>query len=489
MGMPRRCIPPRTDLPSGSALPTTVNAFFTFDRLLTTLLFLAIALGALLMPAQGDTWWQLRAGQEMWLTRRVLLHDTFSHTVNGAFWPNHEWLSQVVFYAVYAAGGLPLLTIVSATAVTSAWWLVWRLTPGSTRFRLLLTLSVIVSASSLWSPRPQVLSLLLLSVTMTLLSRRRYVWLPLVFLLWANLHGAVVMGMLLLAAALIATGLEDRKAFRGLAFASVCCLLATLATPLGVTFWTEIPQSLARIRQLGIQEWAAPRLTSLSLVPFWLSAVALVGLVIARTRVLSRDVEARRRGYLTVCACALTLLPLAVTAERNVPPFLLLAVPAIAALRWPGEDPVSVQSSHRPRLNGAITAIAIVVVCGTVAYAYAKRIDHLRWAPLPEASLTALRACHGNLYNRYDEGGYLIWFAPDHKVFLDGRQDPYPVALVKEQVRVEMTGDFENVFQRYDIHCAYVPADSVVGGRLLRAGWTPLFRDARWAVLANGYGS
>ena len=79
----------------------------------------------------------------------------------------------------------------------------------------------------------------------------------------------------------------------------------------------------------------------------------------------------------------------------------------------------------------------------------------------------------------------MIWFAPNHKVFLDGRQDPYPVDLIKEQVRVESTGDFEHVFQRYDIHCAYVPADSLVSVRLLRAGWITLFRDARWAVLAD----
>ncbi len=478
MDMPRSAFPPRPHPPR----------FFTFDRLLTTLLFLAIAVAAFLMPAQGDTWWQLRAGQEMWRTGHILLRDTFSHTMNGAFWPNHEWLSQVLFYGVYMAGGLPVLTMVSGTAVTVAWWLVFRLTPGSTRARLLLTSFVITSASAMWSPRPQVLSLLLLALTMMLLCRRRYFWLPLVFLLWANLHGAVVMGMLLLGAALVATGLENRKAFPHLAFASVCCLLATFATPLGLTFWTEIPRSLARIRQLGIQEWSPPRLTGLSLIPFWLIAVALVVLVVARTRALSRDVEACRRGYLTICACALTLLPLAVTAQRNVPPFLLLAVPAIAALRWRGEDPVSVRSSDRPRLNGAITAVAGVLACGTVGYAYARPIDHLRWTPLPEASLTALRACRGNLYNRYDEGGYLIWFAPDHKVFLDGRQDPYPVDLVKEQVRVETTGDFENVFQRHDIHCAYLPADSLVSVRLLQAGWTPLFRDAHWAVLAEASG-
>jgi hypothetical protein len=472
-------------------LQPSANVFFTFDRLMATLLFLAIALAALLMPAQNDTWWQLRAGREMWLTRHILLRDTFSHTVYGAFWPNHEWLSQVLFYGLYAAGGIPLVTVVSATAVMGAWLLVWRLTPGSTRSRFLLTSLAVVSASTIWGPRPQVLSLLLLSLTMWLLCRRRYVWLPMVFLLWANLHGAVVMGVLVLAAALVAAAVESPGRVPGLAFAVAGSLLATLATPLGLTFWTEIPRSLARIRQLGIQEWDPPRLATVSLIPFWLMAVALVGLVFARGRQLSRDAEAGRRGYVTICACALGLLPLAFMAERNVPPFLLLAVPAIAALsrsgtsRWAAEHPIPVRANDRPRLNGAITAVAGILVAGAVAYAYAAPVDRLRWAPLPEGSLTALRSCRANLYNRYDEGGYLIWFAPDHKVFLDGRQDPYPVDLVKEQVRVESSGDFEQLFERYDIHCAYVPAQSLVRVRLSQAGWKTLFRDARWAVLSD----
>ena len=67
---------------------------FTFDRLQTTLLFVAIATAACLMPAQHDTWWLLRAGHDMWAAGHVLLTDTFSHTVHGAFWPNHEWRSS-----------------------------------------------------------------------------------------------------------------------------------------------------------------------------------------------------------------------------------------------------------------------------------------------------------------------------------------------------------------------------------------------------------
>jgi hypothetical protein len=257
--------------------------------------------------------------------------------------------------------------------------------------------------------------------------------------------------------------------------------------PLGLSFWTEIPRSLGRIRQLGISEWAPPRLTAVSLIPFWLMAAALLGLTVARCREWFRNVRARGPGDLTVCACALAVLPLALTAERNVPSFLLLVVPAIAVLsrfRPAGAGPSPAQA-QRPRLNCAISVAAAALVAGGVANAYATPIDRLRWAPLPDASLAALRACHGNLYNRYDEGGYLIWFAPEHKVFLDGRQDPYPVDLVKRQVQVESTGDFEPLFRRYDIRCAYVPADSLVSVRLAQAGWKTLFRDARWAVLAD----
>ena len=67
----------------------------TFDRLLTALLFLTIALACALTPMQGDSWWQLRAGRDMWASGRVMLSDVYSHTSYGAFWLNHEWLAEV----------------------------------------------------------------------------------------------------------------------------------------------------------------------------------------------------------------------------------------------------------------------------------------------------------------------------------------------------------------------------------------------------------
>ena len=457
---------------------------FTFDRLLTTLLFLAIAIAACLMPAQNDTWWQLRAGHDMWSARTVLLRDTFSHTAYGRFWPNHEWLSQAIFYAIFAAGGLPLLTLSAAACVVGAWAIVWSQTPGSTRARFILTSVVVVAACGGWSPRPQVLSLLLTAVTMALLRTRRYGWLPPLFLLWANLHGAVVMGVWLLVVATAISFVEHPQSSRRLLAMTALSVGATLVTPLGVTFWIDIARSLLRIRTLGIAEWAPPQLADPALAAFWVMLAALVVLAALRGRALYDRATARWDGRLTLCACALALAPLALTAVRNVPPFLMLAVPAVASLAPARLILVARRPASRPRLNLALATGALLLAISTPVVAYSTGAAHLAWTPLPPASISALESCRGNLYNRYDEGGYLIWFAPSHKVFLDGRQDPYSPSLIEEQVRVETTGDFAETFRRYDIRCAYTPADSILTSKLLDAGWTPLYRDASWSVLS-----
>jgi hypothetical protein len=73
---------------------------------------------------------------------------------------------------------------------------------------------------------------------------------------------------------------------------------------------------------------------------------------------------------------------------------------------------------------------------------------------------------------------------PERRVYLDGRQDPYPPALILEQIRLENgSGAYPDVFSRFDIHCAYLPTHSPTAQQLAQAGWTALYRDAAWVVL------
>ena len=176
--------------------------FFTFDRVLAALVFLAIALACALTPMQTDTWWQLRAGRDMWASRSVLLTDVYSHTAYGTFWPNHEWLAEVVFYALYRVGGFPLLTLFAAALIVGGWMLSWRLAKGPVRERFLWVGIALIPSSLWWEPRPHAFSLLFIVATVFLIARRRLWWLPLIFVVWANVHGGVLLGFVLLGAGL-----------------------------------------------------------------------------------------------------------------------------------------------------------------------------------------------------------------------------------------------------------------------------------------------
>ena len=454
----------------------------TYDALVTTVLFLGIVLACGLTPMQTDTWWQLRAGRDMWATGHVMLTDVYSHTAYGSPWPNHEWLAEVIFYGVYRLGGLALVTLFAACLIAGGWAFTWRLTRGAAPDKLLWIGFALVSSAGWWEPRPHAFSLLFIPALGFLLVRERYWWLPAMFLVWANVHGGVLLGLVLLGAGLTAQSLLDLRRWRRSVLVLIACALAVTATPLGLSFWTEIPSSLQRINQYTLDEWARPSITEVELLPFWAIAVTLAVVLLLNVRRLSQLSPADA----VLLTCALVLLTGAVSAVRHVGPFLMIGVPALTRLLSPNRRQRVEREVQRPMLNFALIACAVAAVAATLTWAYTTQLDRLKWHPVPDGALAALRQCPDNLYNRYDEGGALLWFAPERRVFLDGRQDPFPPELVLEHIRMETVGaPHEELFERHQIRCAYLPVMSPVASRLQTAGWRTLYSDSLWLVLTQ----
>jgi hypothetical protein len=288
------------------------------------------------------------------------------------------------------------------------------------------------------------------------------------------------MGLVLVAASLAARVVAEPRTWKRAALTLVACIVAVTATPFGTSFWIEIPRSLARIQLYPLDEWKRPELLDLRMLPFWgIAAAFCVATVMHRRRILERQ-----PGEAPIVATALILLPAAIAARRNVGPFLMVAIPVLTLLLDRRDRRTQQASPNRPIMNVALAATATVLVIAKVAWAYHHEIPRLRWRPVPAPAVAALSACPGNLYNRYDEGGELLWFAPARRVFLDGRQDPFPPALVLEHIRVEVDGaDYRPVFARHDIKCAYLPTISPTAMALTAAGWMTLYRDNRRVVL------
>ena len=175
---------------------------------------------------------------------------------------------------------MKLLTAVLAALVTATWIVVWRLTPGSHWRRMLLVSLAVMPSSIAWSIRPQIFTLLLVAVTLFLLAKKRDWWLPLLFLVWANLHGAVLFGVVILAATTIGTAFTDRRRARTLAAVTLLCVAVTCLTPLGVSFWTDIPASLGRIDHGYVTEWHPPQFLDPVFLPLWILSAAFAAMIV-----------------------------------------------------------------------------------------------------------------------------------------------------------------------------------------------------------------
>jgi hypothetical protein len=450
----------------------------TFHATITIAFFLVVLAAACVMPIQSDTWWHLRAGQEMWSRQFLMLHDEFSFTVAGTYWPNHEWLSEVVLYLAYRAGGLPGLTAFAALCLTGALALSWRLIRGGPAIRLLYMAAAMPSVAMVWTVRPHVFTLLLLMVVVHLLLRKLYWPLPLLFAVWANLHGAVALGLVVLGAVTLAEGwIAGRARFLRMLLVCVACFAATLVTPLGVGLWTTIPESIQKSMANGIAEWRPPHEAGWRHVGFWLIAAGLVAAVAVRRRMITTRRDA------AIVFGALALLPLAIRSSRNITPFVLMAGPALSRL-LPKLASISARTRvERYRVNATLLAACAVICLGAVAAAWTMRAARLQWDPMSQGVIDAVQQCPGRLYNRFDDGGFVIWFVPEVPVFVDNRQDPYPLAFLQDHLHHEQSGAFEEVFDRFALRCAFLPPQSPTAVRLVASGWRLMARDSRWLVL------
>src|SRR5580704_6985650 len=184
---------------------------------------IAAALAAILWlawfsPEISDTdfWWHLKTGQYIVENRALPVPDPFAFTTAGAvdaypgeaitrhFNLTHEWLAQVLFYAVWRVTGFGGVVLFRAALLMAFCGLIgvvaWRRCGGFYR-SLAAACATAGMAIHFALDRPYLVTFLLLAATIAILEYRRWIWLlPPLFLLWANCHGGFFLGWLVLAA-------------------------------------------------------------------------------------------------------------------------------------------------------------------------------------------------------------------------------------------------------------------------------------------------
>src|SRR5258708_5156261 len=233
---------PRASAPRGVpavarwVLPNLCAAVFA----VTLLQVLVVSGGAHALFRDSDTGWHIRTGDIILKQRVIPTTDPFSFTRAGRAWFAWEWLADLAFGVAHRAAGLPGVALLGAftiaLAVAGSAALALRL--GANFFAAAASAVLLLGVSSLhWLARPHLFSWLLglafvaiaeLHIAELQRPGKRMLWLlPLLGVLWANVHGSFLLGPAILAA--YALGRRQIDYF----LVTLLTLLGTFINPFG----------------------------------------------------------------------------------------------------------------------------------------------------------------------------------------------------------------------------------------------------------------
>lgn len=488
-----------------------------------------------------DFWWHLATGRYMVAHHLIPTHDVFSISAQDHRWITHEWLTELLFYGGWSLGGARLLMLATACVITLTFGLVYLAARGRGAPPLvcapIILLAALASAHT-WGTRPQMLSLLLMAVYTLAITRmivRRLpappLWMPLVMVLWVNLHGGFIFGFALLAIAVagyavqdLATALRpapDEQMYAPLApdleavpgspadtgrdltapypdrrrlhvdiarCAGIVLLtgLATLVNPNGLA------GALYPISYLGnnastryIAEWVSPDFHKVQYLLF--EALVLILLV--------GGLANSRRARLADILVLLPFAYLAFQSVRNINLFAVIAAP-IAAELVAGMLPEELRKRRMraPARGRAIVnwICATAIVVGVSATALGRVTEAAQAEAVAKLYPTgAIRYIqrHGlpaRGFDSYNWGGFLIWnwFGRRH-VFVDGRPDMYGDRFMDLYINAyNGNASWRSLFAANRLCYALVEPGSGIAHALAGAprAWTIRYQDDR-AVL------
>ncbi len=187
---------------SASPVQDALTTVFGVENLVAALIILTTFLLCVFPNADTDFWWHLRTGQLIWERGAVPRTDWYLFTDSDKPWIDLHWGFQLLMAAVYGLGGVNLVILVKAAAISTAvgvaWFAAGKDLPAWQRS--LVWIPAMICISGRGYERPEMLSLWFLAgwlwVAFRAEARPRWVWtLPVIQLVWVNCHALFVLGL------------------------------------------------------------------------------------------------------------------------------------------------------------------------------------------------------------------------------------------------------------------------------------------------------
>jgi len=455
--------------------------------------------GALPQQLLADSWYAVLGGHEI-VHHGLPGRDALAIWTHGQQWVDQQWLGQLFFYGLYAAGGIKLALLGHAAAASAAFALAIvfaRRHGGSAGTICLLavpTISLVIWGS--WNARAQSLAFVLFVGLVWLLvadaraqSRRVFLAFP-ILILWANVHGSAVTGALLVVLAGLTCGFECRKqAWQSwLPRAAVLCI-APIACLAASPYALQLPEYYRDVLvnpgfRDYIHEWQ-PTTPGLQTAPFYLVAFIAVWLVGRRGDRLS--------SFEKVVLVATILIGL--QSLRGVIWFVFAAFMLLPSLLGRGEVKATVSTARLRFTGGALVALSVIVVAATVATVAAKPASWFE-QHYPDGALAAVQQAEATqpqvqIFASTQYSDWLLLRLPDlrGRIAYDARFELMPTYRLRQlvDIRRQVEG-WRNVIAPFGLFVLKDGADdegSLIKGLLRQEHARVLYRGNGVVVLSR----
>jgi hypothetical protein len=449
---------------------------------------------------EGDTWWHLAVGNHILSTNSWPTTDQYSFSAHGDVWIAYEWLGDVVIAAasrLFGLRGMTVLLVILGAGIVLLMYHYACLRSGNAKAAFVACVLLLPLTVVSFTLRPQLLGYIFLLMTFIWLEKFRQgkqktLWLlPLLFLVWVNVHGTFAFGLAALGLYWI-SGLADfrigqiraepwtEKQRRHLGIVTLLSVVALIITPYGTQLASN-PVNMAFFQPVNIasfQEWRVPDFGG-GYGKLLLVMIQLFVLLPLFVRLEYRMEELGLLLFGIYSACV---------HMRFVIVFAMIFAPFWATLIARYVPPYDADKD-KPLLN---LALAVLVAFGCVRlFPSRSTLEKVVSHEFPSGAVAYVRAhpSLGPMFNDEFWGGYLIKeLAPQQKVFIDGRADLYESAGVLSDY-LSIMGIASNsrlLLRKYHIRSCLIEPNSPLATLLNQLpGWQRIYSDGLSVIFAR----
>lgn len=413
----------------------TINIIYIFN--ISLCLFL-LTYGLVCGISGNDFFWHVKTGEWIFNNKQIPTTDVFSWyaSANNYTWYAHEWLSDVIYFLIYKFIGIKGITVFSLLTLSINHLLIMKLTENKwknhSNVAFLWFFYHIAISSLILQCRPFIFSFIFLNLELYLLYRfkeeenfKGIYFVPLIAILWCNMHGgssnlSYLLLILFLIIGIIPSFIYKRienvkfnnEKIKKLSIITIITILANCINPYGIKmlYYPYKYMIEGSFDMQVIMEWQALDLKTT------LGIMLAISLILLSVFMLISQKNIKLINFLLFGAFAYLMLK-SIRFE-----FMFFVIASYIIFDYVPEEINNIVKNKFLHIFSYVTIGIILVFCSTI-FIIGNNFSYVEKTISDDVIEIIKKSDNKTLYNHYDFGGELIY--NDISVFVDSRADVY----------------------------------------------------------------